>query len=59
MVNINLFNIIVCKLETVQFPIYSQANSQISRPITKGARVKENEIQCQNNRRAESKTENK
>jgi len=54
-VNINLFNIKVCKLETIQFLIYSQADSQISRPITKGARVKGKEIQSQNNRKDRAK----
>jgi len=52
-VNINLFNIKVCKLETIQFLIYSQADSQM--PITKGARVKGKEIQSQNNRKDRAK----
>jgi hypothetical protein len=39
------------QLETVQSPIYSHADSQSPRPITKGARVNGIEIQSQNNKK--------
>jgi hypothetical protein len=43
------------KPETVHLLIYSHADSQSSRPITKGARVKGNGIQSQENRNDRTK----
>jgi len=54
-VNINVFNKKKYKPETVQFLVYSHADSQSSRPITKGARVKGNEIQSQETRKDRTK----
>jgi hypothetical protein len=54
-VKINVFNIKIYKPETVQSPIYSHADPQSPRPITKGARVKGNEIQSQDNRKDRNK----
>jgi hypothetical protein len=55
MVNINLCNTKLYQAETVQSPIYSHTDSQSTRPITRGARVKGNDIQSQDNRKDRTK----
>jgi len=58
-INITLFNVKIHKLGTVQFLIYSDANSQSSRPITKTAQAEQHDTKSRQYKRQNRKYKTK